>query len=365
MAALTEPVHRLHRVRVPEDVGALRRAVSALAEDVASLRRGEADLVATELATNLVRHTRVGGYVLYRTLRDGIELLSVDHGPGIGPGDLPPRTPRTGEDEPAAMPVRGLDGTDETPGETTDPPVATREEGLHIGLATVERYSSQFDCHTTSKGTVILARLGTPPPGATGRWRWGGVSVPLGDAAVSGDGWAVDADGRLAALVVDGLGHGPGAAPAAEAAISVFQQGGWEQPEDFMRVAHEAMRTTRGGVVGLCVIDQDDDDLTYLGVGNIASRVLVAGESHRLFGRDGVLGTELRPPRTNRVTGPWGPGGTLVMASNGVSAYWKVADYPGLFDHDPAVVAAVLHRDHSAQADDATVLVVRDTRFAT
>jgi len=69
-------------------VGALRRAVARIAAAQPGLRAGEAEPVATEPGTNLLRHAHPGGYVLVRTAGDGIELLSVDHGPGR-PGASP------------------------------------------------------------------------------------------------------------------------------------------------------------------------------------------------------------------------------------------------------------------------------------
>jgi hypothetical protein len=45
------------------------------------------------------------------------------------------------------------------------------------------------------------------------------------------------------------------------------------------------------------------------------------------------------------------------MHSDGVSARWALAAYPGLFGRHPAVVAGVLYRDFSRKRDDATVLV--------
>ena len=67
---------------------AARRAAVALAQD-ADLDEpavGNLALVVTELATNLVKHTR-GGELLMRRLgaegQEGIEVLSLDKGPGM------------------------------------------------------------------------------------------------------------------------------------------------------------------------------------------------------------------------------------------------------------------------------------------
>ncbi|HZC27189.1 MAG TPA: SpoIIE family protein phosphatase [Actinopolymorphaceae bacterium] len=338
MAGLTEAAHVRHSVRVPEDVGAVRRAVSSLCADLRDVREGEAELVATELATNLVRHAKDGGYVLIRGVGEGIELLAVDAGPGMSPAG-PSSTP--------AGPARR---------------VPSGAEGLHVGLASVQRLAESFDCYTHRSGTVVMARLGVPATDPRIPWRWGAVNIPMGGDGPSGDGWAVVPDRRLCALVVDGLGHGPAAAAAALAALSTFDAHAGDDPADFARRAHQAMRSTRGGVIGLGVIDPDRDAVRFLGVGNVASQVLIKRGRSRLIGRDGVLGTEQAPPASHLDTGPWEPGATLVLSSDGVRAQWELSDYPGLLHHDPTVIAAVLHRDYGEEGDDATVLVVRDMR---
>ena len=47
------------------------------------------------------------------------------------------------------------------------------------------------------------------------------------------------------------------------------------------------------------------------------------------------------------------------MHSDGLSARWKLDDYPGLAQADTGVVAAILYRDARRGRDDATILVAR------
>lgn len=67
--------------------------------------------------------------------------------------------------------------------------------------------------------------------------------MPLGGAGESADGWAVTVDSRPAALVADGLAHGPAAAAASATAVS---EPGRPQavtgPGEFVLRAHTAMR---------------------------------------------------------------------------------------------------------------------------
>jgi anti-sigma regulatory factor (Ser/Thr protein kinase) len=361
VAALSEREHRRLVVEAEEDVGALRRAVARLAADRRALRPGVAELVAAELGTNLLRHAVPGGYVLARQAGDGIELLSVDRGPGMTAAGLavPTETAR------ASVPLRPAG------------------RGLNAGLAVIRRSAAEFEWYSTLNGTVLFVRLGAPEPAAHPGWLVGGVSVPLGGDGESGDAWAVTSAGHrgfqdspatfpdvhphrspsrpLAALLVDGLGHGSHAAAAAQAALGAFERVPVTDLDALVRRAHEAMRSTRGGVLGACLIDPGRGELAYTAVGNITGRAVTGGRSVHLLDRPGMLGTQLSVPSVRVQHCPWEPGSTLVLASDGIRSGWSLDGHPRLLEQHPAIVAAVLHRDYGRPTDDATVLVVRHT----
>jgi anti-sigma regulatory factor (Ser/Thr protein kinase) len=342
--------HRRHPIEAQEDVGALRRAVRVqVGRTAPELSEGEAELAATELATNLLRHA-TGGYVLTRPVDGGIELISVDRGPGLPAGVLV----EAGAVGPSAA----------------APP---RRGGLGVGLASVRRHATLFDWYSDSDGTVILARLQAHAPETTARMVWGGVNVPLGGDGESGDAWAVAAGGRVAAIVADGLGHGAEAAAASRAAVGVFDRvtlagdgGTWHAETglgEYTAEAHSAMRATRGGVLGVCVIDVDAEQAVYAGIGNITG--LIAGGlrgTYHLISHPGTLGTQLAAPRARTAVHPWAPGAVLVLASDGIDTRWNPSARPGLLNRHPSVVAATIHRDHARGTDDAAVLIVRDHR---
>ena len=54
---------------------------------------------------------------------------------------------------------------------------------------------------------------------------------------------------------------------------------------------------------------------------------------------------------------PWPAGALLVMHSDGLASHWSLDSYPGLRLRHPALVAAVLYRDHQRGRDDVTVVV--------
>jgi anti-sigma regulatory factor (Ser/Thr protein kinase) len=338
-AVARQPTHRRFVVREPEDVGAARRAVAGLCTDPAvAARAGQAT---TELGTNLLRHAEPGGWILTRPVPpDGVEVLAVDRGPGI-------------------LDVAGaLSGV--------LPAVLSRGGGLGCGLAAVRRASSRFDLHSRpGRGTVVLAVLGPdwqaplgdqPLPVLSPRY-WAGVSTAVAEEC--GDAWAVlESPGALTAVVVDGLGHGVHASIAAEAAIRTLEL----DPADltgFLARANQALRQTRGAGLAACLLREAPPELECLSVGNVSGRLVGSGDRHALVPYNGTLGLREEPPKVRLTTLPWPAGSALVLWSDGLDSRIDLAAEADLLRHDPAVAAAVLHREHAADRDDATVLVVR------
>ncbi|NUP51889.1 MAG: SpoIIE family protein phosphatase, partial [Catenulispora sp.] len=128
---------------------------------------------------------------------------------------------------------------------------------------------------------------------------------------------------------------------------------------EFIAGAHRGLRGTRGAVLGACVIDPQERQAVFCGVGNITGRVHTTTASPHLVSQPGTLGAEASPPRARPTAYPWTPVTTLVMASDGIDTRWDPAEHPGLTRRHPAVIAAVLHRDHARGRDDAAMLVVR------
>lgn len=331
--------HQRYPVRTEEDAGAARRAAGRMAES-AGLGPADVQLVAAELTSNIVRHAGGDGYLLCQPGAGYLELIAVDHGPGLDMGSIPSAAagPR--------LVVSGF-GT-----------------GLGVGLAAVRRLATQVDWYSSSDGTVILARFGEPRLSWPGFARWGAVNVPLGGTGDSGDNWLVSVgeDGHLTVMVADGLGHGPAAAAASAAAVSAVAGRPARDPGLALARAHEAMRGTRGGVVGIAIISPVAGELAWAGAGNITGWLLHGRRRDGLLSREGTVGTQARPPSPHAIRLPWPAGATLILASDGIRTMHHLDSYAGLRAHDPAVGAAVLHRDHERKTDDACVLVVQDAR---
>jgi anti-sigma regulatory factor (Ser/Thr protein kinase) len=314
---------------------ARRRAVEFARASKFGERTDAIALVATEMASNLVKHGG-GGELLAQVFDDadgcGIELLALDRGPGI-----------------ANVARSRIDG------HSTSGSAGT-------GLGAIARQADRFGIFSRpGMGTVLQARfVATPPPAAdTPRRRhFGAVVAPYPGEIEIGDAWScATPDGGCSILVVDGSGHGVEAARAAAIAIAIFHD---HYAEDCVRLVeriHRALAASRGAAVALARIDFAAGLLRYVGVGNIAGSLIGADESRHLVSNNGTAGHGT--PRIREFTYPLAAAALLVMHSDGVAAHWSLGAYPGLIVQHPGLVAGVLFRDHRRGRDDATVVALR------
>lgn len=322
-------------------IGEARRAAAHLARTLGfdETGCGNAAIVATEAAGNLVKHARQGTLLLRPLERGqalGIEVLALDSGPGMAD---------------VARCLRDGYSTAGSPG---------------TGLGAIARMASTFDIYSTVPGgTVLLARLWSESPDGRGptRFRTGAVSVPKAGEDVCGDAWTLEqVGGGARVLVADGLGHGPFAADAARTAVRVFRDNRDPDPGECLRAIHNALRGTRGAAAAVALVDLDRQVIRYAGVGNIAGAVLAGGVSRSMVSHSGIVGHQAR--HFQEFLYPFPAGALLVMHSDGLASRWSLDAYPGLVAKDPALIAGVLHRDFQRGRDDATVLAAREVENA-
>ena len=319
-------------VQDASQVGEARRQAQALCRlhAVDEVTSGSVAIMATELATNLLRHGR-GGHLVAQRLDCGgvevIELLSIDRGAGMPDVD---RCLRDG------FSTAGTSGT---------------------GLGAVKRLADEFDVFSApGQGTIVVARLGRSRESLPA---WAAIQRAAPGEDVCGDAWHVHADARRArVVVVDGLGHGPLAADAARHAIDACHADPDADPEELLRSIHKRTQGTRGVAAAACRIDLASGHVRFAGVGNIAASVLAPGAAGRgLMSHNGILGVQA--PRIRAFEQVLPPGGLLVMHSDGLQTRWNLDDFPGLRQRHPATIAALLSRDFLRGRDDATVLALR------
>jgi anti-sigma regulatory factor (Ser/Thr protein kinase) len=289
-----------------------------------------AGLVVTELATNLVKHAAEGGEILLRTMAApvrGIEILAIDSGPGV------PDITRALQD--------GVSSGD----------------SAGTGLGAIRRLSDVFDIHSSPAGTAILACVtahGEPDPWS--RITTGGVSVPIQGEPVSGDLWSATliAD-EMTVIVVDGLGHGAGAHEAARAVLDAANPA--VGPQQALERMHQAVRHTRGAAAAVARLSPGTHSVVFAGIGNISGVVVTDTSQHQMVSSNGTLGHQAQGVR--EYVYPWPAGAVVVFFSDGLASHWKLDRYPGLSQRHPALIAAVLYRDHRRRRDDVTVVVAR------
>jgi negative regulator of sigma-B (phosphoserine phosphatase) len=157
--------------------------------------------------------------------------------------------------------------------------------------------------------------------------------------------------------VIDGLGHGPEAADAAELCASVVREHAEDEATDLLEACHQALLQTRGAVMTAVWFDLQQSRLSWAGVGNVDARLVRSGPELReevalVFG--GVLG--YRMPRVRPATMPLQRGDLLVMITDGVHGAISTALTGG---GAAQALADRILAQHGKGTDDALAVVVR------
>lgn len=310
-------------------VGEVRRFATNLANqlDFDETRSGRLSILVNEIGNNLVKYGKDGRILLREISEDknpGIEILAVDSGPGF--------------DTYLAM----QDGftTGSTPG---------------TGLGAIQRLSDEFDIFSNSTGTVLMSRVYADVKKSTTKYEMGSVNLPLKGESVCGDSWCAIEGATLEVFMVDGLGHGHQASVAADEAVNAFRKNHDQNVDVIIQSVHQRLKATRGGAV--FVLRARENEIEFSGVGNIRALIQSAGSSKTLISQNGTAGLQIRSAKA--MTQAWDGTGFLILHSDGLTSRWDLSAYPRLFTHHPALIAAVLLRDHCRGTDDATVLVIR------
>ena len=322
-------------VQDQSQVSETRRRATEMAQrqGFGDIDSGRVALVATELATNILKHGG-GGEVLVGAYGEGpdsgIELIALDRGPGI-----------------ANLAASFADGysTAATAGK---------------GLGAIVRQSHFVDFASwPGNGTAILARLKKGPlsEGFRDTSQIGAVSVPKLGEDICGDSWSVSVGpDETTLLVADGLGHGPEAAEAAVEAVRLFHRFNGHRTSVLLEYIHGGLRATRGAAVSVARFQPGSGKLIYSGVGNVAGVIAINGELKRMVSMPGTAGHNAR--KIQAFEYPF-TAGLVILHSDGIASSWTLDRYANLAARHPTLIAAVLYRDLTRRRDDATVLVAK------
>jgi anti-sigma regulatory factor (Ser/Thr protein kinase) len=315
-------------------VAAGRSAAQRLARSLEfdDTRAGRLAIVVTEAVTNMLKHAG-GGTLAVRSFAwqgaIGIEVLAIDSGPGM------PDVAGSARD---GISTSGTSGN---------------------GLGAMRRLSDEFDVWSNQGGGTIVRMLlwDRAAPRDRPSHQVGAVCIAKPGETVCGDAWDVAFHRAGATFVVaDGLGHGPDASRAATTAVEVLRSHPEEAPVRILELAHGRLRSTRGAAMAVMRHDVAAGELSYAGIGNISSAVL--GQPRRaMVSHPGIVGHNVHKMQEYRYA--W-PRHTLMVAhSDGLETHWDLGAYPGIDRCHPAVIAAMLYREHARRRDDCTVLVAR------
>lgn len=198
--------------------------------------------------------------------------------------------------------------------------------------------------------------------GRLGPIEWATAGRPLPGEHVSGDRSIAVGIGDGAALfgVMDGLGHGPAAATAAQRAVDTLTNARSERVEVLVQLCHRVLEGTRGAAMTLARVDYAAGTLTWTGVGNVTSTLVakhVAGVHIRASARltAGIVGYRIPEIRPAQVV-PIRPGDLIVVTTDGIGQ-----DHLGQIDFagSAAVIAEGILGKHARETDDALVLTAR------
>jgi len=190
---------------------------------------------------------------------------------------------------------------------------------------------------------------------------WGVAAQVREGESLSGDQYLVkQIDGRILVAVIDGIGHGPEAAEASRMAVAVLEAKANQQLVSLFAYCHKALHGTRGVVMSLAAIDEGDNQMTWLGVGNVEGRLLRANKtsSHpeeTLLLRNGVVGHTI--PSSLIISGlPMEKGDALILATDGIRHEFTIGLHIGRSAH---MIANDILATHNKGNDDALVMVVK------
>jgi len=289
-----------------------------------------AELIASEMATNLSKHAKGGELMMERLSTQGsagIDIISVDRGPGILSIEQCLEDGYSGS---------GTSGT---------------------GLGAIKRAARVFDAYSElGKGTVMLARLSEH---SDQNMTVGSAGRPVAGEDMSGDSWAMRTEGDSSLFIVaDGLGHGIQAAEASAEAVSAFRTSTETAPAMILNRVHRALRGTRGAAVAVASLDRKTRIVRYAGIGNIAGVVAGLSKSQFMISHNGTAGHDA--PHFQEFSYPFAESSLLIMHSDGLSSSWNINSYPGLRRRHPSVIGGVLYRDAGRVRDDACIVVAKE-----
>lgn len=322
-------------------ISLVKRDIKKIAESIGfeAKRLAEIEIVISEITSNIIKHTPGGSILVKHVFKgnlEGIEIISIDNGPGMF--------------NPLMMLKDGVSTTNT----------------LGQGLGAIKRLSDNFDIYSVPKwGTILLSRIfknGDENLNSKEIFNVSTLMVPKNGEEFCGDGYKIiTKKHNCQILAFDGLGHGPEAHKASEAAVKSFIETQNLEPAERLKTMNTSIKSTRGGVGMALSIDQKANSLTYCGVGNISARVFTEGKLKSCISYNGIVGHTF-PNSVNSNTIKWAREDYLIVTSDGFISRWDANALTNIMKHDIGIITACMYKDFFRGNDDCLIILIKCIR---
>jgi serine phosphatase RsbU (regulator of sigma subunit) len=192
---------------------------------------------------------------------------------------------------------------------------------------------------------------------------WGVALRPLKGQKVSGDLYLVEpSEAGFLIAAIDGLGHGPQAAAAAQIAADVLRANNRDSTAQLLNRCHQELKQTRGVAMSLASFNKPLNSLSWFGVGNVEGVLLHPGGNGQLSSqsiplRGGVVGYQLPPlrPAVRSIQAH----DVIIFATDGIQSGFTKQLTANNLSLRPQHLADYVLAEYDKGTDDSLVLVVR------
>ena len=156
--------------------------------------------------------------------------------------------------------------------------------------------------------------------------------------------------------VIDGLGHGEQAEDAAVKAVEYLKNNYRLNLPQIFKECNESLKGTVGAAMAIALIDRDNCQITFAGVGNIGT-CIVSDKNSSLVSDFGIVGGGLRKLREEKSR--FRDGDMIIMYSDGISEKFDVFSYDEKARSDPDRLAEAISNEFCRSHDDSIIVVGR------
>jgi negative regulator of sigma-B (phosphoserine phosphatase) len=183
------------------------------------------------------------------------------------------------------------------------------------------------------------------------------VSFPL-QPDYGGDAYLVKklAD-KILIAVIDGLGHGRMAYEAASRTLELLADNNDPELDKLLENIHKALISTVGVVIGLALVDQQTQQITFTGIGNIIVK-LISRKTTEIFLPAGILGYQTNNSFQRVIA--FSPDDILLMHTDGIADNYNLHSFSPLTLSSPVQIVRTLMSGYRRPSDDALILAASE-----